>query len=98
MSPCAFNTLVPAMVKVSARRFQMMKSTITAVLLVLVSSTPLLADDMQKPVNADAIKWGPAPSFFPAGAKIAVMAGDPSKSGIYVVRLDMPANYKIPAH
>ena len=68
----------------------------SAVLLLLVSTAPLLADDM--PVNADAIKWGPVPPFLPAGAKMAVVAGDPSKDGIFVLRLKMPANYKIPAH
>lgn len=29
---------------------------------------------------------------------MAVVSGDPTKSGSYVVRLKMPANYKIPAH
>ena len=29
---------------------------------------------------------------------IAVLAGDPSKDGPYVLRLKMPANYRIPAH
>ena len=76
----------------------MFKSTTIAMLLVLATSTPLLADDMPMPVNTGAIKWGPAPSFLPAGAKIAVVAGDPSKEGIYVLRLDVPANYIIPAH
>jgi quercetin dioxygenase-like cupin family protein len=40
----------------------------------------------------------PAPNVFPAGAQIAVISGDPFKEGLYVVRLKMPANYKIPAH
>lgn len=75
----------------------MLKYT-TAMLMMLVTATPLLADDMPMPVNAGAIKWRPAPSFLPAGAKMAVIAGDPSKEGIYVLRLDMPKNYKIPAH
>jgi hypothetical protein len=75
--------------------FHMFKFT-SAVLLLLVGTAPLLADDM--PVNADAIKWAPVPPFLPAGAKMAVIAGDPSKDGIYVLRLQMPANYKIPAH
>ena len=46
----------------------------------------------------DAVKWGPVPPVFPKGAMIAVLAGDPSKEGPYVVRLKMPANYKVPAH
>jgi quercetin dioxygenase-like cupin family protein len=43
-------------------------------------------------------QWGPAPPFLPAGAKIAVLSGDPGKSVPYAVRLKFPANYAIPAH
>lgn len=32
------------------------------------------------------------------GAMIAVISGDPSKDGPFVMRLKMPANYQIPAH
>jgi quercetin dioxygenase-like cupin family protein len=42
--------------------------------------------------------WGPAPPFIPAGAQIAVLSGDPTKSVPYAVRLKFPANYAIPAH
>jgi len=43
-------------------------------------------------------QWGPAPPMLPAGAQIAVLAGDPTSTGNYVVRLKFPANYTIPAH
>ena len=43
-------------------------------------------------------KWGPAPPMLPAGAQIAVLAGDPSKAAPYTVRLKFPANYDIAAH
>jgi quercetin dioxygenase-like cupin family protein len=46
----------------------------------------------------DAVKWGPAPPSLPKGAMIAVLSGDPSKDGPYVLRLKMPTDYKIPAH
>ncbi len=49
-------------------------------------------------VNAANVKWGPAPPVFPKGAKMAVMAGDPGRSGLFIIRLKMPAGYKIPAH
>jgi quercetin dioxygenase-like cupin family protein len=42
--------------------------------------------------------WGPAPPMFPQGAQIAILAGDPTKSTAYTVRLKFPANYAIPAH
>jgi len=47
---------------------------------------------------APAVKWGPAPPFFPAGARFAVVQGDPSGSGVYTVRLEMPAGYVIKPH
>jgi len=47
---------------------------------------------------APAVKWGPAPPFFPAGARFAVMQGDPSASGVYTVRLEFPAGYTIKPH
>lgn len=45
-----------------------------------------------------AIKWGPAPPFFPAGARFAVLQGDPSQTGLYTVRLEMPPGYSIQPH
>ena len=44
------------------------------------------------------VNWGPAPPFFPSGARFAVMQGDPSGSGVYTVRLEMPAGYVIKPH
>lgn len=46
----------------------------------------------------DAIKWGPAPPVLPKGGQMAVLSGDPGKSGPFTARLKMPAGYKIPAH
>ena len=45
-----------------------------------------------------AIKWGPAPAVFPAGAQMAVLQGDPSGTGLFTVRLRLPNGYKIPPH
>jgi quercetin dioxygenase-like cupin family protein len=44
------------------------------------------------------IKWGPAPAVLPAGAQLAVLAGDPSGTGEFTVRLKMPNGYRIPPH
>ena len=43
-------------------------------------------------------KWGPAPAIFPAGARMAVMQGDPSKAELFTVRLDVPKGYRVPPH
>ena len=42
--------------------------------------------------------WGPAPPMLPAGAEIAVLAGNPTQAVPYTIRLKFPANYAIPAH
>jgi quercetin dioxygenase-like cupin family protein len=47
---------------------------------------------------APALKWGPAPPFFPAGARFAVLQGDPGQPGVYTVRLEMPPGYTIRPH
>ena len=45
-----------------------------------------------------AVNWMAAPAFFPPGARFAVLQGDPSQTGVYTVRLEMPAGYVIPPH
>jgi quercetin dioxygenase-like cupin family protein len=49
-------------------------------------------------VNSPDLKWGPAPPVFPKGAEMAVLSGDPSKAGVFVIRLKFPAGYKVAAH
>jgi hypothetical protein len=49
-------------------------------------------------VSAKDIQWGPAPPFLPKGAKVAILQGDPSKPGPFVLRLMTPPRYKIAPH
>jgi quercetin dioxygenase-like cupin family protein len=59
-----------------------------------------------KPARADtavvvipqATRWGPAPTLLPAGAKLAVLDGDPTKPVPYTMRLSIPDGYRIPPH
>src|SRR5438094_6656330 len=44
------------------------------------------------------IKWVNAPPSLPAGAKVAVLEGDPGKEGPFVMRARMPDGYKVPPH
>jgi quercetin dioxygenase-like cupin family protein len=74
-----------------------------AVVLALVTfvygAPPLgAADPPHGMLTPDAIKWGDAPPSLPRGSKIAVLYGDPSKDGMFVIRAKLPANYRIPAH
>ena len=49
-------------------------------------------------ITPDQLKWGDAPPYLPKGAKLAVLHGDPGKEATFVLRLKMPANYKIAPH
>jgi quercetin dioxygenase-like cupin family protein len=75
-----------------------MKARTLSAVLILLGATGALADDMKMPVNASQLEWAPAPNFVPEGAQITVLSGNPSKDGPYVIRLKIPAGYKIPAH
>src|SRR6202165_2096801 len=47
----------------------------------------------------DAIPYGPAPAFVPAGAQLAVLEGNPgAPGGDYTERLKMPDGYRIAPH
>lgn len=49
-------------------------------------------------VTPSEIKWGAPPPVFEKAASFAVISGDPGKPGLFVVRLKMPAGYKIAPH
>ena len=44
------------------------------------------------------IQWKDAPAVLPAGAKAAVLDGDPSKPGYFAIRLKFPEGYKVAPH
>jgi hypothetical protein len=81
-----------------ARIFSMLAFVVAAS--ASVATPSLAADAMGEAtfINPGDIKWGDAPPVLPKGAKIAVLAGDPFKPGPYVMRLKMPAGYKIAPH
>src|SRR5579859_5558643 len=70
-----------------------MKSAALALCVVIGATSAAMCQ-----VNSPDLKWGPAPAVFPKGAEMAVLAGDPAKAGTFVIRLKMPAGYKIAAH
>lgn len=69
--------------------------TSTLALAPAVAADP--ATDM-KMVDPASIKWSDAPPSLPKGAKVAVLHGDPGKSGPFTMRLMMPAGYRIAPH
>jgi quercetin dioxygenase-like cupin family protein len=56
------------------------------------------AADHHMLTGGSSIEWGAPPPAFPAGAKFAVVDGDPASSGLITVRLAMPAGYQIAPH
>ena len=65
--------------------------------LFMVLTSSLLAQGTAAP-KADSLHWGPAPAVFPAGAKMAVVSGDPTKAGMFTVELAMPDGYRLQPH
>ena len=57
-------------------------------------STEPATSEQHVALNPADLKWGDAPP----GAKLAVLAGDPNKKGLFTVRLQTPAGYKVPPH
>ncbi len=46
----------------------------------------------------DGMVWKDGPPSLPAGAKIAVLEGDPAKPGPFVFRIKIPDGYRLPPH
>jgi len=63
--------------------------------LLLVSFVAFVA---ASPAQAKGLKWMDGPPGLPAGAKFAVVSGDPGKAGMFTIRTRLPANYTVPPH
>src|SRR5688500_2811177 len=74
-----------------------MHYVLAAFALVLAFTPPTSAQVMSLYPPAD-IVWKDGPPSLPAGAKLAVLEGDPSKEGFFTMRLRLPDGYKIPPH
>ena len=61
-------------------------------------STESATTEQHVVLNPADLKWGDVPPGLPPGAKMAVLAGDPTKKGPFTVRMQAPAGYKIPPH
>jgi quercetin dioxygenase-like cupin family protein len=68
----------------------------------LLASAPLAVAaqtvDGQHIVSPQEIEWSPGPASIPPGAEAAVLYGDPSKEGLFALRLKLLKGYAIPPH
>ncbi len=44
------------------------------------------------------VQWKDGPPSLPPGARFAVLEGDPSKAGLFTMRILLPDGYQIPPH
>jgi quercetin dioxygenase-like cupin family protein len=49
-------------------------------------------------VGPNEVKWSPGPPSIPPGAQAAVLYGDPSKEGLFALRLKLPKGYRLAPH
>ncbi|HEV8608358.1 MAG TPA: cupin domain-containing protein [Tepidisphaeraceae bacterium] len=49
-------------------------------------------------IRPEQIQWKDAPPSLPAGAKVAILEGDPAKEGYFAMRVMLPDGYRIPPH
>src|SRR5881394_1383715 len=79
------------------RRVQMIAAL--AVLTLVVGSSGRGPDERGAAIHApDALDWADGPPSLPPGAQIAVLEGDPTKPGPFVMRVKLPDGYKVPPH
>jgi hypothetical protein len=48
--------------------------------------------------GGDGLTWEAAPPGLPAGARAAVLSGDPAKASPFTVRVELPADYAVRPH
>jgi quercetin dioxygenase-like cupin family protein len=79
-----------------------LNSTLAMLLVIACLSTPSSAEETQSSemrlYPPTSIEWKPGPAAIPAGAKMAVLEGDPTKEGPFAVRFQFPAGYHIAPH
>ena len=76
-----------------------MRRAVEPLLLSCAAAAALLAAVPAWAVHGgEGMQWSDAPPTLPKGAKVAVLQGDPSKPGPFVIRLSAPNGYKIAPH
>jgi quercetin dioxygenase-like cupin family protein len=64
----------------------------------LAYTMPVIAADEHKVVTSGDVAWGPGPPALPKGVQGVTLYGDPSKEGLFVLRLKFPAGLHVPPH
>ena len=70
----------------------------TRTLIIAIASACLAGSAAQAQMNTGDLSWGAAPPGLPPGAQLAVLSGDPTKEGMFTIRVKFPAGYTVPPH
>jgi len=65
---------------------------------VLLVTLTAAAFAVASPAQVKSLKWMDGPPGLPAGAKFAVVSGNPGKAGMFTIQAQLPANYVVPPH
>lgn len=77
---------------------QKMFNVIVSLLAVAVLAVAQEPKSTHIAITGAEVKWGQPPPSLARGAQLAVVSGDPGKAGPFVIRLKLPAGYKIAPH
>src|SRR5690348_17215242 len=69
-----------------------MHASVLAALILLAAT-----DNAPLAVTPDVVAWQPGKALL-AGAQVAVLEGDPKKTGVVTMRLKMPKGFRLPLH
>lgn len=79
-----------------------MKKAMLVAIALLVSAGTAAAQDATPPhaviATPGEIEWVPAPASLPAGARVALLEGDPAQPGPFTLRIWLPDGYVIAPH
>ena len=64
----------------------------------VAQGTPTTGAEHAILVSPDQADWKAGPPSLPAGAKFAVLEGDPKAEGLFTMRLSLPDGYRVPPH
>lgn len=63
-----------------------------------LAAMPATAQMAKQGRKSEKLTWMKGPPSLPAGARMAVVSGDPAKAGPFVIELSMPNGYLVPPH
>jgi quercetin dioxygenase-like cupin family protein len=72
--------------------------TLCAAAMAMAQGSPTTGKRHAVSVLPDQVSWKDGPPSLPAGAKAAVLEGDPKEEGPFTMRLSLPDGYRIPPH